>query len=73
MEEIKKAMNYSKEMDEDDVLIFADIDEMLSREALLRIKNCELRGNVVSGAITMPMGNLDMAFRSVSCSKTLII
>ena len=63
MEEIKKAMNQSNGLDEDDVLIFADIDEMLSREALFRIKNCELKGDIVSGAITMPMGNLDMAFR----------
>ena len=50
-------------MSPDDILISADVDEVLSREALHHLQYCHLVTSVISGAVVMPMGNLDMAFR----------
>ena len=47
----------------DDILISADVDEVLSQDALLHLQYCHLVTAVISGAIVMPMGNLEMAFR----------
>ena len=47
----------------DDILISADVDEVLSQDALLHLQYCHLVTTVISGAIVMPMGNLEMAFR----------
>ena len=46
------------------MLLFSDLDEMISREALHNLKHCELHSDVLSVAIVMPMGNLDKAFQS---------
>ena len=59
--QIKKSMK--NELDNNDIIIFADIDEMLSREVLHKLKHCRLKHNVLSGAITMPMGDFNLAFR----------
>ena len=48
----------------EDVVISADVDEVLSRAALHHLRHCGLAGPVLSGALVMPLGNLDTAFRS---------
>ena len=61
---IKQMKNIArKELDSNDLVIFADLDEMLSREVLHQLKYCELKNDVLSAAITMPMGNFNLAFR----------
>ena len=47
-----------------DVVISADVDEVLSRAALHHLRHCGLAGPVLAGALVMPLGNLDTAFRS---------
>ena len=48
----------------EDVVISADVDEVLSRAALHHLRHCGLAGPVLAGALVMPLGNLDTAFRS---------
>ena len=47
----------------DDLLISADVDEVLSREALHHLRHCSLTRPVISGALIVPFGNLNKAFR----------
>ena len=65
IERIKEIVNSSEEFGDEDLIIFADIDEMISREVLHSLKHCQLRHGVLSGAIIMPMGNFDLAFRFI--------
>ena len=46
-------------LDDDDILISANVDEILSRDVLHQLKWCELASDVIFGAIWMPMGNLN--------------
>jgi len=49
----------------DDLFISANTDEVMSREALHKLRWCKLNGkSPISGALWMPMGNLNLAFRS---------
>ena len=49
----------------DDLFISANTDEVMSREALHKLRWCKLdNNNPISGALWMPMGNLKLAFRS---------
>ena len=61
---IRTQVNSTNEIGDNDVIIFADIDEMVSRKTINLLKHCELRHGVLSGAITMPMGNFNLAFRT---------
>ena len=61
---IRTFLKGSDEFSDDDLIIFADIDEMISREVLHSLRHCELRHGVLVGAIIMPMGNFDLAFRT---------
>ena len=63
-QKIRQILKSSGEFCDDDLIIFADIDEMISREVLHSLRHCELRHGVVDGAIIMPMGNFDLAFRT---------
>ena len=49
-----------------DVLISGDVDEILSAEALHHLRHCSLVRPVISGAIIVPFGNINKAFRSTS-------
>ena len=73
IEDVRNHIKSSEEFGSDDIIIFADIDEMLSRKVLNSLKHCELRHGVLSGAIIMPMGNLDLAFRLLKRTLTLIL
>ena len=63
-QEIRQILKSSEEFGDDDLIIFADIDEMISREVLHSLRHCELRHGVLDGAIIMPIGNFDLAFRT---------
>ena len=63
-QKIRTLLKGSDEFSDDDLIIFADIDEMISREVLHSLRHCELRHGVLVGAIIMPMGNFDLAFRT---------
>ena len=63
-QEIRQILKSSEEFSDDDLIIFADIDEMISREVLHSLRHCELRHGVLDGAIIMPIGNFDLAFRT---------
>ena len=54
------------ELEPDDVLISGDVDEILSAEALHHLRHCSLVRPVISGAIIVPFGNINKAFRSTS-------
>ena len=43
---------------DDDLLISASVDEVMSREALHQLRWCRLANDVVFGGLWMPMGNL---------------
>ena len=51
-------------MRDDDIFLSADVDEIMSREAMHKLKWCETSADVLSGALWMPMGNLRKALRS---------
>jgi hypothetical protein len=47
-----------------DILISGNVDEVLSRTALHKLKYCALVSPILSGAIVMPMGDLKRAMRT---------
>ena len=49
------------DLDDDDVVISASVDEVISREVLHQLRWCELKSDVTFGALWMPMGNLGKA------------
>ena len=53
----------SGQLGDDDILIFASVDEVLSRPALHQLKWCQTSADVISGALWVPMGNLHKAMR----------
>ena len=65
LERIKTLLRSSPEFSGDDLLILADMDEMVSRDVLQSLKHCQLRHGVLSAALIMPMGNFDFAFRYI--------
>ena len=48
----------------DDLLISANVDEIMSRRALSKLKQCQTSDDVISAALWMPIGKLDRAFKS---------
>ena len=63
LQKVKDLLRSSPEFSGDDLLISADMDEMVSRDVLQSLKHCQLRHGVLSAALIMPMGNFDLAFR----------
>ena len=51
-------------LDDEDIFISADVDEVVSQDALQQLKWCKTSDSVASGAIWAPMGNLNKALRS---------
>ena len=60
---VKYWANSTGLLGDDDVLISADVDEVLSQDALHHLRHCHLASPVVHGAIYMPFGNLSVAYR----------
>ena len=47
----------------DSIFVSADVDEVLSRETLLRLRLCETSARTLTGALWTPLGRLDQATR----------
>ena len=64
VERIREWSKHSQGLGPDDVFISGDADEVLSRESLNLLRWCNLAEPVVAGALWMPMGALNRAFRT---------
>ena len=60
---VKKLIRENNILGEDDVLILSHLDELLSRKSVSMAKHCQFDTPVLYGALIMPMGNLNFAFR----------
>ena len=54
----------NKILEEDDILMISHLDELPSRESVYLAKHCQMKHPIVYGALIMPMGNFNFAFRS---------
>ena len=43
--------------------MISHLDELLSRDTVYKAKHCGLKYDIFYGALIMPMGNLQFAFR----------
>ena len=53
----------SANLSHDSFFVSADVDEVLSRETLLRLRWCETEARTLTGALWTPLGRLDQATR----------
>ena len=51
-------------LSESDLFISADVDEVMSRPALQKLRWCQVSGPIITGALWMPVGRLDRALKS---------
>jgi len=58
------AMEEEGNLGPEDLFISGDVDEILSRQALHQLKWCEVKQDVITGALWMPLGNLGRALRT---------
>jgi len=56
--------SFNNFLGKDDLLISANVDEMMSRQALVNLRHCQTSDDVISAALWMPMGNFNRAFRT---------
>ena len=61
---MKEWVKATGELNSGDIFISADVDEVLSQTVLHQLKYCALVSPILSGAITMPMGDLTRALRT---------
>ena len=64
---MKKVKNWASQyntLEMDDIIISADVDEIMSRQALSSLKWCETSSDLLTGALWMPLGNLQWALRT---------
>ena len=54
----------NKILEENDILMISHLDELPSRESVYLAKHCHMKSPIVYGALIMPMGNFNFAFRS---------
>ena len=59
VDRIKQWSTYTGHLDDDDIVISASVDEIISRETLHQLRWCQLKSNVTFGGLWMPMGNLN--------------
>jgi len=64
VDKVRSWANISDSLQEDDIFISGDVDEVLSRQALSKLKWCETSGSLLTGALWMPMGNFNRALKS---------
>ena len=63
MDKVRSWANISGNLGDDDIFISADVDEVLSRQALFQLKWCETSGSLLTGALWMPSGNFNRALK----------
>ena len=64
MDKVRTWANISGNLGDDDIFISADVDEVLSRQALFQLKWCETSGSLLTGALWMPSGNFNRALKT---------
>ena len=63
MKAVKTLIRNRNILDNSDLLMVSHLDELLSRESVHLAKHCHLKHSFVHGALIMPMGNMNFAFR----------
>lgn len=63
MKAVKTLIRENNILEDSDLLMVSHLDELLSRESVHLAKQCHLKHSFVHGALIMPMGNLNFAFR----------
>ena len=61
--QIKEWDLHTRNLSPDDLFISADVDEVMSRAALLKLKWCQTAGPLITGALWMPLGNFNRALK----------
>ena len=61
---VREWANRTRSLSEDDLFISGDVDEILSREVLHQLSWCQTSSGVISGALWMPLGNFEYAYKS---------
>ena len=64
MKRIQKWAKITGLLSESDLFISADVDEVMSRPALQKLRWCKVKGPIITGALWMPVGRLDRALKS---------
>lgn len=64
VQKIKSWANSTNVLQANDIFISGDIDEIIRRDTLNQMKWCELSDKLFSGALWMPLGNLNKAYRT---------
>ena len=64
MKAVKTLIREKNILENNDLLLVSHLDELLSRESVYLAKHCHLKKSFVYGALIMPMGNMNFAFRS---------
>ena len=54
----------SGSLNDEDIFISGDVDEVISREALVKLRWCETSDSIITGALWMPTGNFDRALKT---------
>ena len=63
MKAVKTLIREKNILENSDLLLVSHVDELFSRESVHLAKHCHLKHSYVHGALIMPMGNLNFAFR----------
>ena len=63
MKAVKTSIRERNILEDHDLLLVSHLDELLSRESVHLAKHCHLKHSFVHGALVMPMGSLNFAFR----------
>ena len=60
---VKTLIREKNILENKDLLLVSHLDELLSRESVHLAKHCHLKQSFLHGALIMPMGNMNFAFR----------
>jgi len=64
VERVRQWAKENRALNDDDIFISTNVDEVLSREALHKLRWCQPTRPVLSGALWMPIGRFDLALRT---------
>ena len=64
MKAVKTLIREKNILENNDLLLVSHLDELLSRDTVHLVKHCHLKHSFAHGALIMPMGNMNFAFRS---------
>ena len=64
VKKVKTWASTSNQLGLDDIFISGNVDEIMSRGSLQKLKWCQTSADLLSGALWMPLGNLNWALRT---------